>query len=133
MGPLPRLASRGNVAVAVRTLVWVRDTVRLAVAVELATVPVRPVLVAVVFAPVWGVAVTWMAVPRGMLLAVRTTSTGLVVPTGRRISGAASRLPTGVAGADSPPTLAIVRLGWPVPGKTGWGRPVVSSGVVTPE
>ena len=54
---------------AVRTLVWVRATVRLAEAVELARVPVRPELVAVVFAPLCGVAVTRMAVPRGMLLA----------------------------------------------------------------
>jgi hypothetical protein len=114
--------------VAVRTLTWVSESGRLAVAVELARVPVRPVLMAEVLLPLWGVAVTRMAVPRGLWLAGRVTGTGLVVPTGRRISGAARMLPTGLAGAGRPPTLAIVRLGCPVPGKTGCGRPVVAPG-----
>jgi hypothetical protein len=120
------------VALAVRTLVWLRLSVRLAVAVELARVPVSPVLAAVVLLPLWGVAVTWIGVPRGMLLAVRTTSTGFVVPVGKRISGAARTLPLGVAGAGIPATLAMVRLGWPVGGKTGWGRLAVARGVVDP-
>jgi hypothetical protein len=120
------------VAVAVRTLVWVRERVRLAVAVELSVVPVRPVLVAVVRVPLCGVAVTRMAVPRGMWLAVRATGTGFVVPVGRTMSGAARRLPVGLAGAAIPPTLVMARLGWPAGGKTGWGSAAVASGVVPP-
>ena len=104
---------------AVRTLVWVRLRSMLAVAVK--GVPLRPVLVAVLLAPLWGVAVTWMVMPRGMLFAVRPTSTGLAVPVGNRISGAARIFPLRVAGAGTPPTLAIVSVGWPVPGKTGLG------------
>jgi hypothetical protein len=105
----------------------------LAVAVGLAALaPARPVLVAVLLAPLWGVAATRMVVPRGMLLAVRTTFTGLVVPVGNRISGAARISPLGVAGAGTPPTLAIVSMGWPVPGKTDWGRAVIRRGLVTP-
>jgi hypothetical protein len=120
------------VAVAVRTLTCVRDKVSVAVAEELAKVPLSPVLMALVGVPLWGVAVTWIVVPRGMLLAVRVTGTGLVVPTGRRMSGAARMLPTGVAGAASPPTLAITRLGFPLGGKTAWGRLVVEAGKVDP-
>ncbi len=104
------MASSGNVALAVSTLVWVRETVRLAVAVELAKVPARPVLVAVVLAPLWGVAVTTIVVPRGTLAALRVTWTGFVVPVGRMISGAVRKLPLGVPGAATPATLhAILR------------------------
>ena len=117
---------------AVRTLVWVRETVRLAVAVALARLPVRPELVAVLLAPLWGVAVTWIVVPRGMLLAVRRTSTGLVVPGGKRMSGAARKLPLGEAGAARPPMLARVRVGCPVLGKTSWGKAWDARGVVVP-
>ena len=48
--------------------------------------------------------------PGWMLLAVRTTSTGLGVPTGKRMSGLAAMLPVGVAGAAIPPTLAMARV-----------------------
>jgi hypothetical protein len=120
------------VAVAVRTLVWVREMVILAVAVELATLPERPELLAVVLLPLWGVAVTWMTVPSGMLLAVRVTATGLVVPVGSRMSGAVRKLPPGVAGAAMPPTLAMVRLGCPAAGNTGWGKAWEAMGVLVP-
>jgi hypothetical protein len=116
----------------VSTFVCERERVRLAAAVELARLPVRPELVAVVLLPLWGVAVTWMTVPRGMLLAVRMTSTGFVVPVGSRTSGAARKLPPGLAGAAMPPTLAIVRLGCPAAGNTGCGKAWEAIGVASP-
>jgi hypothetical protein len=120
------------VALAVRTLVWVRETVRFAVAVELSKVPARPVLVALVLLPLWGVAVTWIVVPRGTFAALRATVTGLVVPVGSRMSGAVRKLPLGVAGAVTPATLAMVRVGWPAAGKTESGRLWVASGLRVP-
>jgi hypothetical protein len=125
---VPALATRGNVAVAVRTFVCVRVRVILAVAVS--GVSLRPVLVAVVLVPLCGVAVTRTVVPTGMLLAVRATSTGFVVPVGNRISGAARTLPTGFAGAAIPPTLVMASVGCPAGGKTDCGKPVLAMGVV---
>jgi hypothetical protein len=122
----------GNVALAVNTLVWVRETERLAEAVELATVPARPVLVAVVLAPLCGLAVTWTVVPRGTLAALRATWTGLVVPVGKRMSGTVRKLPLGLAGAATPATLAMDKEGWPAAGKTDSGRLWVASGSRVP-
>jgi hypothetical protein len=108
--------------------VWAREILILAVQVELACVPSRSAHVAVVLAPLWGVALTCTVVPRGTLLALRTTATGFCVPVGSMISGAPNTLPTGLAGVEVPPMLAIARAGWPVPGKTGWGRLVTVRG-----
>lgn len=42
------------------------------------------------------------------------------------MSGAAKMLPTGFVGAAIPPTLAILSVGWPVPGRTGCGNALVA-------
>jgi hypothetical protein len=111
MGPLPALATSGKVALAVRMLVWVSEILMLAVQVEPACVPSSKVQVAVFLVPLWGVALTWMVVPRGTLLAASPTITGFCVPTGSAISGAPNTLPTGLAGAETPPMLAMAIAG----------------------
>jgi len=86
----------------------------LAVQLELAWLPSSSAQYAVVLFPLCGAAVNCTVVPMGTLLAVTVTATELPVPTGSRTSGAASTLPTGLAGTDIPPILVTASAGWPV-------------------
>src|SRR5580704_7218931 len=87
--------------------------VTLAWAVDEAVVPASTVLLTDVLAPVVGITVTTAAVPTGMFAAVRFTVTGLAWPAGRTMSGASVKEPFGRAGAFTPATEAITRLGPP--------------------
>jgi hypothetical protein len=92
----------------------------LAEAVEASVVPVRAVLVTEVIDPVVGVTVTVIAVPIGMPLAARVTVTGFEIDEGRVISAD----PVGFAGAATPATEVICRVGLPGT-KTLPGEPTV--------
>jgi len=84
--------------------------VTLAVAVEAANVPARALLTAELAAPFCGFAVTVTVVPSGMFAAARPIVIGLAVPAGSVMSGVV-REPVGVAGAATPATDVIARLG----------------------
>ena len=71
---------------AFRTLTWPTGSVRLTVVVELENVPVDGALFTVVAAANWGINFTVKTVPTGVLVAVRVTVTGLVVPCGKETS-----------------------------------------------
>jgi hypothetical protein len=62
-------------------------------------------------APDSGVSCTWMVVPEGRFVAFTTTATGLATDVGTTISGGALINPRGVAGAATPPTESILRVG----------------------
>ena len=99
-----------NVAEALSTLGWFVGMVRLAVAVEAANVPPSGVLTAELPPPVSGVTFTLTVVPSGTFEAASETVVGLGVPTGTAMSGVAKE-PVGEAGAGTPATDAILKLG----------------------
>jgi hypothetical protein len=81
-----------------------------AVAVELAKVPLRPVLLTDEALPCFGPYATFTIVPSGMLEAARLTLNGFVVPGENVMSGDSSE-PPGVAGAATPLTAVMERVG----------------------
>jgi hypothetical protein len=106
------MAASVKVAEALITLGWFVGRVRLADAVEAANVPARAVLVAELAAPSNGFTVTVTVVPSGMFEAASPIVMGFVVPDGSMISGV-EKEPVGEAGAATPATDVIVKLGAP--------------------
>jgi len=79
----------------------------LTLAVALAVLPVNAGLVAITASPYDGVTVSLMMLPGGTPVVLKTTVTGLGVVAGKVMSA----LPVGLAGALTPATLLIVRVG----------------------
>jgi hypothetical protein len=82
----------------------------LAVAVELATVPVSPLLTTLEPAPTKPLTDTRIVVPRGTCAAAKLICTGFVVVAGRTTSGAPNDA-AGVVGVEMPPTAVIRNVG----------------------
>jgi hypothetical protein len=95
--------------------------VTLADAVEAAGVPASGLLTAELLPPVIPETVTLTVVPSGIFVAASATVIGLGVPKGITISGI-EKDPVGAAGADTPATEAIRRLG-PLARARGPGTP----------
>src|SRR2546426_6008142 len=92
------------------TVGWFVGMVTVAEAVELPTVPLRPLLVTVLMTPPdCPLTVILSVVPSGMLLAAKFT-VGVDVPPGRTKSGVAND-PVSVAGALTPPREVMVSVG----------------------
>src|SRR5207249_10785624 len=109
-GRWPDEATSSNVALALMRLGSSVGSVTLAVAVELATVPASPVLMALEPAPIWPLTDTRIVVPSGSYAAVRLIVTGVVVVAGRTTSGIAND-DNGVVGVATPPTAAMRSVG----------------------
>src|SRR6266545_6328177 len=99
-----------NVAEALTTDGSLVGTVTLAVAVDDASVPLSGVLVTEVEAPMKPTTVTVSVVPTGTFAAAILTVIGFVVVPGRTTSGAKNE-PDGFAGAATPPSAVVWRVG----------------------
>src|SRR5580765_6545785 len=85
--------------------------VKLALAVDAASEPARPLLCTVVRLPFEGVSTTCTTVPTGRLAPSRATVTGFGCDEGTMMSGTPCSAPCGVAGELTPPTDAIRSVG----------------------
>lgn len=106
-------------------------TVTVAEAVELVQVPVLgAVFTGATTGANCGMTCILKMVPGGVLVAVRVTVIGFVVPGGRKTSGVAYA-PVGEAGTEMPPTVVILRVGRLV--RAGVLAAVTGPGEVTSE
>src|SRR5438128_2207563 len=121
------MAKEANAEMTAGSLV---GSVTLAVAVEEASVPLSGVLVARVDAPMKPTTVIASVVPTGTFVAAMLTVTGFAVVPGKTTSGA-KKAPPGLAGAATPPTEVICRVG-AFARVTDVGAPVLTEAATAP-